>query len=126
MFFNTTDLHGDIFINFILSALLGELPGTLLLLITMNFFSRRINLFLSQVALGICCFILAFIPKTVQQSNKYVLFPLFRNMNYPTFQQSVMIMIFFLIGKCFGGAAFLLGMVSNRKSIVTIFVTSIF
>ena len=30
-------------------------------------------------------------------------------------------MIFFLIGKCFGGAAFLLGMVSNRKSIVTMF-----
>ena len=69
---NTADLHGDVFMNFILSALLGDLPGTLLLMVAMKCFSRRLNLFLSQAAVGICCFILAFIPKTVNNLSGFL------------------------------------------------------
>ena len=62
---NTTKLNGDIFINFMLSTLVGELPGVFVLMITMKFFGRRLNLFSMQATLGICCVIMAFLAKTV-------------------------------------------------------------
>ena len=62
---NTTKLNGDIFINFMLSTLVGELPGVFVLMVTMKFFGRRLNLFSMQATLGICCVIMAFLAKTV-------------------------------------------------------------
>ena len=66
---NTTKLHGDIFVNFILSSLVGDMPGTLALIVTMKFFGRRFNLFYTQAIIGVCCVILAFLPKTVRFLN---------------------------------------------------------
>ena len=83
---NSTRLHGDLFINFLLSSVLGDIPGTICLMFTLTHFSRRANLFFFQMVTGICCLILAFVPK----DNTYV------------------ILVFFLIGKCGTGAAFLI------------------
>ena len=62
---NTTKLNGDLFINFILSTLIGEFPGVFVLMVTMKFFGRRMNMFLMQAILGTCCIIMAFLPKSV-------------------------------------------------------------
>ena len=62
---NTTKLNGDIFINFLLSTLVGEFPVAFVLMITMKFFGRRMNMFLMQATLGICCLIMAFLSKDV-------------------------------------------------------------
>ena len=83
---NATKLYGDVFINFILATLAGDLPGTLALLVTLKYFGRRFNLFYMQFTLGLCCLILAFIPK----------------------EYNVGIIIFYLIGKSASGAGFLL------------------
>ena len=62
---NTTKLHGNIFVNYIMSVLVGDLPGTFALLITMKYFGRRFNLFYAQTIIGVCCVLLAFLPKSV-------------------------------------------------------------
>ena len=62
---NVTKLHGDVFINFIMGILLGDMPGTFALIITMKYFGRRFNLFYIQSMIGVCCLFLAFLPKTV-------------------------------------------------------------
>ena len=62
---SATKLHGDLFANYIMAAVLGDVPGTFVLIITMKYFSRRLNLFACQVLVFICCLILAFIPKEV-------------------------------------------------------------
>ena len=64
---NIVDLSGDLFLNYILMALVGDIPGVLMLMVTMKYFGRRINFFFVQGLLGICCLILAFIPKTVSE-----------------------------------------------------------
>ena len=64
---NVVDLSGDLFLNYILMALVGDIPGVLMLMITMKYFGRRINFFFMQGLLGICCLILAFIPKSVSK-----------------------------------------------------------
>ncbi len=79
-------LHGDIFVNFVLSVLVGDIPGTFALIITMKYFGRKFNLFYLQYTVGICCLILAFVPNTAKTA----------------------ILIFFLIGKCAAGAGFLM------------------
>ena len=83
---NNTKLSGDIYINWLLSTTLGDIPGTIALIITLKYFGRRFNLFYMQFLLGFCCLVLAFLPKT----------------------QTTGILIFYLIGKCAGGAGFLL------------------
>ena len=50
---NATNLHGDIFLNYTLMALVNYIPGTGVLLITLKCFSRRANLFYGQFILGI-------------------------------------------------------------------------
>ena len=62
---NVVDLSGDLFLNFILMALFGDIPGIIALLVTMKYFGRRFNLCYMQALLGICCLVLAFIPKSV-------------------------------------------------------------
>ena len=52
---NATKLHGDIFLNYTLMALVNYIPGTVVLLITLKYFSRRANLFYGQFILGIHC-----------------------------------------------------------------------
>jgi hypothetical protein len=64
--FNSTQLHGDVFLNYILAAVVGDTPGTLALIVTMKYFGRRFNLFYTQAVVGVACIILAFIPKTVR------------------------------------------------------------
>ena len=64
---NVVDLSGDLFLNYILMALVGDIPGVLMLMVTMKYFGRRINFFFVQGLLGICCLILAFIPKSVSK-----------------------------------------------------------
>ena len=64
---NIVDLSGDLFLNYILMTLVGDIPGVLMLMVTMKYFGRRINFFFVQGLLGICCLILAFIPKTVSK-----------------------------------------------------------
>ena len=83
---NTTKLSGNIYINWILSTTLGDLPGTVALIITLKYCGRRFNLFYTQFVLGFCCLVLAFLPKS----------------------NTTAILIFYLIGKCAGGAGFLL------------------
>ena len=62
---SATKLHGDLFANYIMASVLGDVPGTLVLLITMKYFSRRVNIFACQTLVFICCLILAFLPKEV-------------------------------------------------------------
>ena len=49
---NSTKLYGDVFINYTLVVLAGEIPGTISLLITLRLFGRRFNLFYTQLILG--------------------------------------------------------------------------
>ena len=49
---NSTKLYGDLFLNYTLVVLVGELPGTIALLFTLKFFGRRLNLFFVQFILG--------------------------------------------------------------------------
>ena len=49
---NSTKLYGDVFINYTLVVLAGEIPGTMSLLITLRLFGRRFNLFYTQLILG--------------------------------------------------------------------------
>ena len=67
---NTTKLHGNIFVNYIMSVLVGDLPGTFALLITMKYFGRRFNLFYAQTIIGVCCVLLAFLPKSVSSKTE--------------------------------------------------------
>ena len=83
---NITKLSGDIYINWLLSTTLGDIPGTIALMITLKYFGRRFNLLYTQFLLGFCCLVLGFLPKTHTSG----------------------ILIFYLIGKCAGGAGFLL------------------
>ena len=85
LFLNSTRLHGDLFLNFLLSAI-ADFPGIIGLVITLKYFSRRLNLFVLQFVTGICCIILAFVPQ----------------------ERPEVILTFFLIGKCSSGAAFTL------------------
>ena len=55
---NATKLYGDLFINYTLFVLVGEMPGTLALLVTLKFFGRRFNLFYTQFILGNLKFVL--------------------------------------------------------------------
>ena len=65
---NSTKLSGDLFINYSLSVVLGDLPGTFALMVTMKYFGRRFNMFYVQTVVGLCCLVLAFTPKTVSIS----------------------------------------------------------
>ena len=49
---NATKLHGDVFINYTLVVLAGDLPGTAAMLVTLRYFGRRFNLFYTQFILG--------------------------------------------------------------------------
>ena len=49
---NSTKLYGDLFLNYTLVVLVGELPGTIALLFTLKLFGRRLNLFIVQFVLG--------------------------------------------------------------------------
>ena len=49
---NATKLYGDLFLNYTLVVLVGDLPGTMVLLFTLKFFGRRFNLFYTQFILG--------------------------------------------------------------------------
>ena len=59
---NSSDLHGDIFVNFALSRLtfLFYIP---LILVTSIYFGLKLSIGTIQILLGICCIVLAFIPK---------------------------------------------------------------
>jgi OCT family organic cation transporter-like MFS transporter 4/5 len=81
---NVTRISGNVFLNSVLLAILGDLPGKVLVGITLTLFSRRFNLFACQFLVGIFCIILAFLPK-----HNY--FPL---------------ITFYLILMCFTNAAF--------------------
>ena len=84
--FNATKLSGNIYINWLLSNTVGDIPGTIALIVTLKYFGRRFNLFYVQFVCGICCLVLAFMPK-----------------NHTT-----AILVFYLIGKCAGEMGFLL------------------
>lgn len=69
---SATKLHGDLFANYLMASILGDVPGTLVLLLTMKYFSRRVNIFACQTLVFICCLILAFLPKEVSSFQKLV------------------------------------------------------
>ena len=81
---NSTRLYGDLFVNYFLATITGDLPGTLTLIFTLKYLGRRLNLFWTQFVLGSCCMILAFLPK----------------------QHNILVIVIYLIGKSAGGAAF--------------------
>ncbi len=104
---NATKLHGNLFVNYALASIVGDLPGTIALMITMKYFSRRFNLFYNQITLGVCCLILAFIPKEVRERLSLPKPEVENGMSFPL-QQTGAILFFYLLGKCCSGAAFLL------------------
>ena len=59
---NATKLSGDIFLNFSLASLV-DIPMAFLLLYTLDKFGRKLNLSLCVAILGVCCLVLAFVPK---------------------------------------------------------------
>ena len=61
---NVTRLSGNVFLNSALLSILAELPGKMLVGLTLKFFSRRLNLFACQFLVGIFCVVVAFLPKT--------------------------------------------------------------
>ena len=63
LYLNVTKLSGNIYANYTL-RILSELAGTLVCGITLHCFSRRLNLFIFQLLLGLFCVILAFLPKS--------------------------------------------------------------
>ena len=83
---NATKLYGDVFVNFILVSIAGDLPGTFFLMFTLTYCSRKFNMFYCSLVTGISCIATGFIPK----------------------DYSVATTIFYLIGKCFSGMGFLL------------------
>ena len=83
---NVTRLSGNVFLNSALLAILGDLPGKMLVGITLKFFSRRLNLFACQFLVGLFCVIVAFLPKTF---------------NLP-------LISFYLLAMCFSNASFTL------------------
>jgi len=83
---NATKLSGDLFLNYTLVVLAGSFPGTFALLLSLKLFGRRFNLFYTQFILGTCCVILAFLPKSYKTC----------------------IIVFYLVGKCFSDASFLI------------------
>merc|ERR1712241_497360 len=82
---NATKLSGDLFLNYSIVVLAGSFPGTFALLFTLKYFGRRLNLFYTQFILGICCVVLAYLPKSYNTA----------------------LVVFYLIGKCFSDASFL-------------------
>ena len=63
---NSTNLSGDMFLNFVVMSVVGDIPALFILMLTMKYFGRRFNLLYTQVVTGICCLILAFISKKVR------------------------------------------------------------
>ena len=71
---NSTRLDGNIYINTTLFALIGDIPGRIIVGITLKYFGRRFNLFYMQGMVGCLCLILAFTPK---QNNDIILGDIF-------------------------------------------------
>ena len=65
LLFNSTKLHGNLFLNYICASALTDLPGIFILTITMKYFDRRLNLFATLTILAFSTAVLAFIPKNV-------------------------------------------------------------
>ena len=82
---NATKLSGNVILNFTYTAL-SELPAVGFMSLTLKLFSRRANLAMYMGLVGVCCFTLAFTPKS----------------------QNVLILLVFLCGKSFIGAAFVI------------------
>ena len=68
LLFNSTKLHGNLFLNYIFASALTDLPGICILTITMKYFDRRLNLFATLTILAMSTAVLAFIPKSVSNS----------------------------------------------------------
>ena len=60
---NVTELSGNVFINSALLVSLGELPGKLLIGMSLKYLSRRLNIFMCDFMAGLFLTILAFLPK---------------------------------------------------------------
>ncbi len=59
---NATKLSGDIFLNYFLSSL-ADAPTCVIFFFTLDRFGRKWNMVFFQGLLGVCCLILAFLPK---------------------------------------------------------------
>ena len=94
------------FLNFVVMSVVGDIPALFILMLTMKYFGRRFNLLYTQVVTGICCLILAFISKKVRWhfKNENILIIIF----CPILQNTIGVLVFFLIGKCTSGACFTL------------------
>ena len=49
---NATKLYGSVLINYTLVVTVSDFPGAMILLITLKYFGRRLNLFYTQFILG--------------------------------------------------------------------------
>ena len=83
---NSTRLYGDIFVNYMLATVVSDLPITLVLLVTLKYFTRRFNLFYCQLIVAVSALVMAFLPK----------------------ESPTTITVIYLIGKCFSSACFTL------------------
>ena len=83
---NVTKLSGNVFLNTALLAFLGDLPGKLIVGVTLKFFSRRFNLFACQFLVGLFCVVVAILPK----------------------EYNMVLITFYLLAMCSSNAAFTL------------------
>jgi hypothetical protein len=49
---NATKLYGSVLINYTLVVTVSDFPGAMILLVTLKYFGRRLNLFYTQFILG--------------------------------------------------------------------------
>ena len=59
---NSSDLNGNIIVNYMLSRTAG-IPEVIYVLLTANFIGRKYSLSIAQLIIGLCCLAMAFIPK---------------------------------------------------------------
>ena len=85
LLFNNANLNGDLFLNFVYTALF-EFPGLLIIMGILKFIRRKVAFFVTQVILGVSCLVMTFIPK----------------------DQTTEILISFMIGKSASTGAFIL------------------
>ena len=61
---NATRLSGNIFLNFTLTNCIADMPPSFILYFTLQRFGRRANLCATMMIVGLCCLILAFLPRS--------------------------------------------------------------
>ena len=91
---NITKLCGNIYVNSIILSL-ADLPGLALIGVTLKYFPRRLNLFMCQFIVGMCCTILSFWSK----ENEVVVVSLY--MFVMVFSSGSMVLLYLITGELY-------------------------